>query len=141
MLKKIRCTFAPFSKRHCNNFNDIYSSMLVPPIWRNVLRSWIQEAVNSGYIKKRTLGWSVVVRDGSRGARMNLLSMYDRVSYYPTPNTSLTKGFSCLLFNDGHVYIYDPSPSPSVDSLDDIYDGHMITSTNMVQISGHLSYG
>ena len=58
--------------------------MLVPPIWCNLLDSWIQEVVISGYIKKRTLGWLVGVRDGSRGARMNFLSMYDRVPYYPT---------------------------------------------------------
>ena len=29
-------------------------------------------------------GWSVRVQDGSRSARMNLLSMYDRALYYPT---------------------------------------------------------
>ena len=34
------------------------------------------------YIRRR---W--YLRDGSRGARMDLLSMYDRVPYYPTdPN-------------------------------------------------------
>ena len=36
----------------------------------------------SEYIKKRTLG--VGVRDGSRGGRMNLLSMHDTLPYYPT---------------------------------------------------------
>ena len=54
--KKLRCTFARFSKSHFNNFREIYSSKLVPPIWRNLLGSWLQEAVISGYIKKRTLG-------------------------------------------------------------------------------------
>ena len=39
-----------------NNFSEIYSSKLVPPIWCHLLGSWIQEAVISGYIKKRTLG-------------------------------------------------------------------------------------
>ena len=76
--------FARFSKCHFNNFSEIYSSKLVPPFSCHLLGSWVQEAVISGYIKKRTLGAKVGVRDGSRVARMNLLSTYNRVPYYPT---------------------------------------------------------
>ena len=51
----------------------------------------MQEALISGYVKKETVGWQVGVRDGSRGARVNLLSVYDRVPYYPTRPQIFTK--------------------------------------------------
>ena len=60
MRKKLRCTFAWFSKCHFNYFSEICLSMLVPPIWHHLLGSWIHEAVITGYIKKlmlETVGW------------------------------------------------------------------------------------
>ena len=56
MQKKLRYTFARFSKCHFNNFSEIDFSKLVPPIWCHLVGSWMQEAVICGYIKKRTLG-------------------------------------------------------------------------------------
>ena len=62
MWKKLRCTFAGFSKYHFNNFSEIYFLKLVPLIWCHLFGSWMQEAVISGYIKKQMLG---VVGQGS----------------------------------------------------------------------------
>ena len=71
-----------------NYFSEIRSSMFAPPIWHPLFCLWIQEAVITGYIKNAHLGQMVGVRDGSRGARMNLLSVYDHVPLYRTrPST------------------------------------------------------
>ena len=48
--------FYMVSKCNFNYFCEIYSSMMVSPICRNLLGSWIQEVVISGYIKNCSLG-------------------------------------------------------------------------------------
>ena len=58
---------------------------------------WFMDTVGqiTGYIKKRML---VGVRDGSWRAHMNLLSMYDRVPYYPTGPLNILRNDTDIVF-------------------------------------------
>ena len=78
-MRKTTMLFYAVFKCHFHYFSEISFSKLVPPTWCHLLGSWIQDAVISGYKKKCMLG--VVGRGSGRSqsARMNLLSMYDRV--------------------------------------------------------------
>ena len=62
--------------------------MLVPPIWRNLLGSWIQEAVISGYIKKRIR--SVV----GRGSGWVMRCAYESSFYIACRIIQLDHGFA-----------------------------------------------